>query len=73
MLTATPITTNMVRHSLASRRFPSPKYLLMMALPPVANMVPMAVTMQITGNTIFNEERALLPIKREMKIPSTMV
>ena len=45
----------------------------MIALPPVPSMVEMAIATLITGNTMLREDKALLPTKREMNIPSTMV
>ena len=73
MLSASVRTTNWVRASLARSSFPSPRYLLIMALPPVPSMVAMAMATLMTGYTIFSEDRALLPRKRETKMPSTMV
>ena len=65
--------TNWLRHWQALRTLPSPRYLLMTALPPVANMVPMAIAILIAGYTMLSEDSALLPTKRETKIPSTIV
>ena len=45
----------------------------MTALPPVENMVPMAMASVMTGKTMLRDDRALLPANREIKIPSTMV
>ena len=44
-----------------------------MALPPVASIVAMDMEMLNIGKTIFREESALLPIKRDMNIPSIIV
>ena len=44
-----------------------------MALPPVASIVAMDMEMLNIGKTIFSEESALLPIKRDMNIPSIIV
>ena len=73
MLADTVTTTNIVRHSLASRLRPSPRYLLIIALPPVASIVEIAIAILITGNTIFRDESALLPMNLDIKMPSTIV
>ena len=44
-----------------------------MALPPVPSMVATAMATLMTGKTILMEDSALLPTKRETKIPSTIV
>ena len=44
-----------------------------MALPPVASIVAIAIAIPHTGYIILSEESALLPTKREIKIPSIIV
>ena len=66
-------TTNCVNASRARLFFPSPRYLLTIALPPVPSIVDRATATLTTGYTIFNDDRALLPRKRETNIPSTIV
>ena len=73
MLRDTQNRTNWVRHWQALLVLPSPRYLLMTALPPVENMVPMAMASVMMGKTMLRDDRALLPTNREIKIPSTMV
>ena len=62
-----------VKSSLASRRFPSPIFFIMTALPPVASMVDTAVTSWITGAVRLMADRALEPMRFDTKRPSTIV
>ena len=45
----------------------------MIAFPPDASIMAMAIATFTTGYTIFNDDNALLPTNRDTKIPSTMV
>ena len=63
----------MVSLSLASCFFPSPRYLLMIAFPPVASIVAIAIIIFTTGYTILVADNALLPTKRDTNIPSMIV
>jgi hypothetical protein len=66
-------TTNCVNASRARSFFPSPRYLLIIALPPVPIIVETAIATLTTGYIILVDDNALLPIKREINIPSTIV
>ena len=57
----------------ASLSFPSPIFLAMTALPPVASMVPSPTMMLITGVTMLIADRASVFTKRDTKIVSPMV
>ena len=62
-----------VKFSLACLIFPSPIFVATIALPPVANIIPTPKTKFITGNTIFDADKASAPTNLDINIPSTIV
>ena len=69
-VTPTAVRTTRERKRLASCCLPSPIFLAIMALLPVANIRFTAIITVTRGYTMLFADRALLPIKFERKIPS---
>ena len=71
--TATFTAIRKVKSSLASWAFCCPAFRMMTALPPVASMVEMAVTSEITGAVRLTADKASVPMRLDTNRPSTMV